>query len=167
MKYMVFIGLLFSFLNCNGQSTSKDTVTKEITVVNYDGLKKVIDKEKDKLLVVNFWATWCVPCVEELPDFMEVNKKYKDNPNYKMILVSMDRVKSIDSVKKFLGKKSITTDVYLLDDVKTMNTWIPAIDSKWSGAIPATVIYKNGTKIFFKEEQLNKSELENLVKTNL
>ncbi len=169
MKYLLFAGLIFTFLSCNGQSSSSnETVTKDVTVVNYDGLKKVLEQEKEnKLLIVNFWATWCVPCVEELPEFMEVNDKYKNNPNYKMILISMDRVKSLDSVKHFLEKKSVTTDVYLLDDIKTMNTWIPDMESTWSGAIPATLIYKNGTKIFFKEEQLNKGELETLIKSNL
>lgn len=150
-------------LSCNGQES-----TQVLKVVNYDELKSVIQKEDDILYVVNFWATWCKPCIEELPDFMEVNEEFKDHPNFKLILVSMDSKKQLDTkVKKFIEKNKITADVYLLDDNKRMNEWIPATDANWSGAIPATVMYKNGEKVFFKELKMTKYELEDLIDDNL
>ncbi|NLN32233.1 MAG: redoxin domain-containing protein, partial [Flavobacteriaceae bacterium] len=95
-------------LSCNGQES-----TQVLKVVNYDELKSVIQKEDDVLYVVNFWATWCKPCIEELPDFMEVNEEFKDHPNFKLILVSMDSKKQLDTkVKKFIEKNKITADVY-------------------------------------------------------
>lgn len=150
-------------LSCNGQES-----TQVLKAVDYDELKSVIQKEDDVLYVVNFWATWCKPCIEELPDFMEVNEEFKDHPNFKLILVSMDSKKQLDTkVKKFIEKNKITADVYLLDDNKRMNEWIPATDANWSGAIPATVMYKNGEKVFFKELKMTKYELEDLIDDNL
>jgi thiol-disulfide isomerase/thioredoxin len=167
MKYLLSIVFVFSILNCNGQSVSNASFTPKATIVNFSKLKDNIEQEKDKLLVINFWATWCAPCVEELPTLMEINEKYKEHPDYKMILVSLDRAKSINFVNKFLNKESITTEVYLLDDIKNMNIWIPAIDPSWSGAIPATLFYKNGEKLLFREEQMDKAELETIIEENL
>jgi len=163
MKNLFLIGFLCLFLGCKGQESQP--VLKS---VNYDELKSVIQKEDGKLYVVNFWATWCKPCIEELPDFMAVNEIFKDNPNFKMILVSMDSKRQLDTkVKKFIQSNNINADVYLLDDIKRMNEWIPATDENWSGAIPATVLYKNGKKVFFKELQMTRYELEDLINDNL
>jgi len=143
---------------------SKITSTPIVKIVQYEELLNLIEEENDQVYVVNFWATWCKPCIEEIPDFMEVNEEFKNNKNFKMILVSLDRVKDFETVMKpFLQKNTITTDVYLLDDNKRMNTWIPIFDSKWSGAIPATFIYKNGKKMVFKEKSLSKTELKKLI----
>lgn len=163
MKNLFLVILTGILLSCNGQESQP-----VLKVVNYEELKSVIQKEDGKLYVVNFWATWCKPCIEELPAFMTVNEEYKDNPDFKMILVSMDSKKQLDTkVKKFIEKNNMNVDVYLLDDNKRMNEWIPATDSTWSGAIPATVFYKNGKKVFFKELQMTQYELEDLILDNL
>ncbi|MGB6083332.1 TlpA family protein disulfide reductase [Moheibacter sp.] len=163
MKNLFLVILTGILLSCNGQESQP-----VLKVVNYEELKSVIQKEDGKLYVVNFWATWCKPCIEELPAFMTVNEEYKDNPDFKMILVSMDSKKQLDTkVKKFIEKNNMNVDVYLLDDNKRMNEWIPATDSTWSGAIPATVFYKNGKKVFFKELQMTQYELEDLIIDNL
>jgi thiol-disulfide isomerase/thioredoxin len=139
-----------------------------VTVVNFTKLETIINKKDNKLYVVNFWATWCRPCVMELPDFMEVNKTYHNNPKFKMILVSLDLAKEAETVvQPFLVKNKMNVEVYLLDDNKRMNQWIPAIDSKWSGAIPATVFYRNGIKLDFKESKMEKSELIEIINKNL
>jgi len=163
MKNFILIALLGVYLGCNAQES--ENVLK---AVNYDELKSVIQKEDGKLYVVNFWATWCKPCVEELPGFMAVNEQFKDNPDFKMILVSMDNKKLLNTkVKKFIQNNNIDADVYLLDDLQRMNEWIPAIDKNWSGAIPSTVFYKNGKKILFREFQMTRYELEDIINENL
>ena|ERR1035437_5602219 len=145
--------------------TKKD---QKVTVVNFEKLESIIKRNDNKLYVVNFWATWCKPCVMELPEFMEVNKAYQNNPNFKMILVSLDIAKEVHSaVEPFIAKHKIETDVYLLDDNKRMNQWIPAVDSHWTGAIPATVLYRNGVKLDFRESKLTKNELEQLIHKHL
>lgn len=163
MKKILFLIITGFFLNGYGQEFQS-----VLKAVNYDELKSVIQKEDGKLYVVNFWATWCKPCIEELPAFMAVNEIFKDEPNFKMILVSMDSKTQLNTkVKKFIEKNNIDADVYLLDDLKRMNEWIPAIDPNWKGVIPATVLYKNGKKVFFKELQMTQYELEDLVNDNL
>ncbi len=163
MKNLILVLIFGMFIGCNAQESQ--TVLK---TVNYDQLKKVIQKEDGKFYVVNFWATWCKPCIEELPAFMAVNETFKNDPNFKMILVSMDNKNLLDTkVKKFIQNNNINVDVYLLDDNKRMNEWIPDIDPNWSGAIPATVFYKNGKKVKFHELQMTQYELEDIVNENL
>src|SRR5690606_34149413 len=163
MKNLFLIILTGMVLSCQAQESQN-----VLKAVNYDELKSVIQKEDGKLYVVNFWATWCKPCIEELPAFMAVNEQFKDESNFKMILVSMDNKKQLDSkVKNFIEKNNMKVDVYLLDDNKRMNEWIPATDPTWSGAIPATVFYKNGKKVHFKELEMTQFELEDIIEENL
>jgi len=68
----------------------ESTKSVEVTVVQYETLQAAYTKQDDVLYVVNFWATWCAPCVKELPDFMAVNQQFKDTDGYKMLLVSLD-----------------------------------------------------------------------------
>ena len=164
MKNLFLIAAILFSLNTQAQNNAKPV----LEIVNYDQLKEIIEVEDDVLYVINFWATWCKPCIDELPGFMEVNEIYKDDPKFKMILVSLDQAKAIDSrVKKFIEKNNINVDVYILDDNKRMNEWIPAFDENWSGAIPATVFYKNKKKILFRELEITKYELEDMVDDNL
>lgn len=138
-------------------------MAQEVAVVKYEKLQEVIAGEKDKLLVVNFWATWCGPCIAELPHFMEVNRENRGDSGFKMILVSLDQARQIDRVKQLITRKKLETEHYLLDDNARMNEWIPEFDSGWGGGIPATFIYKNGVKVEFAESRLSKSELKNLI----
>jgi len=172
MRILLFILMAMMSLQNQGQNTKKNmsgllsvtNVDHKVTVVNFNKLEDIVTKNDNKLYVVNFWATWCRPCVMELPDFMEVNKSYRDNPNFRMILVSLDLAKEVESVvRPFLVKNKIDVDVLLLDDNKKMNSWIPAIDSKWSGSIPATVFYRNGKKLEFKESKMEKKELVKII----
>jgi thiol-disulfide isomerase/thioredoxin len=139
-----------------------------IKVVNYNNLKPAYTNNSDTLYVVNFWATWCRPCVEELPHFMEVNEKFTNSARYKMILVSLDdSEKAGTTVTSFAKRLKLNTDLYLLDDIKRMNEWIRDTDSSWSGSIPATLFIKKGKSLHFTEGVLSKEELESLIKKNL
>ncbi|WP_431611386.1 TlpA family protein disulfide reductase [Chryseobacterium sp. 'Rf worker isolate 10'] len=157
------IKILFIFLFC---SVFKAQQT-DVSVIKYEDLEKRIQQEKDKLLVVNFWSTTCGPCVKELPYFMEENSKYSDNQEFKMILVSLDRLADKERVLKFIKNKNLTAEVLLLDDIKRMNTWILRFDKDWDGNIPVTLFYKNGTKLHFNDGEMSKEELEKTIKENL
>lgn len=139
----------------------------DVSVIKYEDLEKRIQQEKDKLLVVNFWSTTCGPCVKELPYFMEVNGKYSDHQNFKMILVSLDRLVDKEKVLKFIKNKNLTAEVLLLDDIKRMNIWIPKFEKGWDGNIPVTLFYKNGSKIHFNDCEMSKEDLEKTIKENL
>ncbi len=135
-----------------------------ITFKTYDELNTYIKENNSKPLVVNFWATWCAPCVKELPYFEKLNQ---ENPNVKVILVSLDFEKQVDSkLIPFLKKKKIaSTSIYLAD--KDYNTWLPKIDKNWSGSIPATVIFNQDKKIFVEQDFSNYEELNTFVNQSI
>ena len=154
MKFMsrilstICVLLLFS---CN--NSTKDT----IEIVDFDGLYSKIDLSVDKTYVINFWATWCAPCVKELPHFEEVNKELKYK-NTEVILVSLDFPSQIESkLKPYLKKNKIKSKVILLDDSK-MNTWVPKVSEQWDGGIPATLIV-NASNYNFYPKPFKKEEL--------
>ncbi|MDR2206409.1 MAG: TlpA family protein disulfide reductase [Flavobacteriaceae bacterium] len=141
----------------------KAQLQTEIPILKYEELQQRIESEKDKILIVNFWSTTCPPCVKEMPHFTKVNNTHKDDPNFKMLLVSLDVVQDLERVKKFIKNKNLTAEVVILDDIKRMNTWIPAIDKDWGGDIPATGFYKNGKKIQFYIGEMRREEIENVI----
>ena len=160
-KIFCFLALIFTVSFVYAQKDQR------IAVIRYEELDEKIKNEKDKVVVVNFWSTTCAPCVKELPDFMEVNNQFKDRANFKMLLVSLDRIKDQEKVMKFIREKNINAEVVLLDDIKRMNTWIPYFHENWEGNIPVTIIYKNTNKVHFNDGEMTRNELENLVSKNL
>lgn len=161
-----FLGLLILFFSISFYQ-SQEIVINDIPMIKYEMLDQKIKTEKDVLLVLNFWSTTCAPCVKELPDFMEVNNKFKNNPKFKMLLVSLDRAKDKEKVIQFIKNKKLTAEVILLDDIKRMNTWIPNFEKSWDGNIPVTIVYKNGEKVHFNNGEMTKTELEDIVTKNL
>lgn len=134
----------------------------ELEIYDFAGFEKFLNKKDNKIYVINFWATWCAPCVKELPYFEKLNQNYKDK-NVEVILVSLDFPHLYEKkLKPFIKKKNLVSKVIVLND-PDMNTWIPKVDETWSGSIPATVIYKNDTKKFF-EKSFSYEELESEVK---
>jgi len=109
----------------------------------FAGLEPLFRFDNDTTYVVNFWATWCKPCIKELPYFEEFNATYKDE-KVKVILVSLDFPKKIESnLVPFVQKQQLKSKVVVLLDGK-YNDWIDKISPAWTGAIPATYIYKGG-----------------------
>jgi len=99
----------------------------------------IFQQKNDTTYVINFWATWCAPCVKELPYFEKLNQKYTDK-KVKVILVSQDFSKQLEKkLKPFLEKNKLQSEVLVLIDPDA-NSWIDKVNPAWSGAIPATVI---------------------------
>ena len=134
---------------------------QEVEDVSIDQLLQRIDNGSDTLYVVNFWATWCHPCVEELPIF-DSDELQRGNNKVKVLLVSLD-FKSLKEKQllPFLSKNDIQSEVLLLDE-RNPNEWIDKVSANWSGAIPATVIY-NKQKKAFHEGELDVSSLLQLI----
>lgn len=146
------------------KEVSTTTGANKIPVVDYDGLAPIFTQKSDTTYVINFWATWCKPCVAELPYFLELHKKYQDQ-KYKFIFVSLDFPKQIQKkLVPFLEKNPLPGDVIVLDDADS-NRWIPEVDPKWSGAIPATVVYNGDRKIFAEKSFHDFPELADWVET--
>lgn len=134
---------------------------QDIHVIKFRDLEKMINDNHQMIMIFNFWATWCKPCIVEMPYFESLNHEY---PDVKVVFVSLDFVEDLDSkVKNFVNRKGIYSQVVLLDDID-YNSWINKIDQNWSGAIPATLIIdgKSGIKKFY-EREFKKGELETVV----
>ncbi len=144
------------------ESSSNISKSDDLEVYDFAGFEKFLNKNDNKIHVINFWATWCAPCVKELPYFEKLNTEY-GSKNVEVLLVSLDFPHLYDSkLKPFIKKKNIRSKVIALDDVD-MNTWIPKVDEAWSGSLPATIIYKNKERKFF-EQSFTFEELEKEVK---
>ncbi len=134
------------------ESVQKKTQIKnnDLKIYDFDGFEKFLNQKDGKIHVINFWATWCGPCVKELPYFEKIHETYKDK-NVEVLLVSLDFPHQYDSkLKPFIKDKKLKSKVIALDD-PDMNTWIPKVDPTWSGALPATIIYKNDQSAFFEQ----------------
>jgi len=163
-KYLTLLFLVCIFGSCKKTEVIKKSFPLTGVVDDFYVFQHEIKQNDDKLYVVNFWAAWCVPCVEELPDFVKLYNEYKKDIDFEMVLVSLDRASDLETkVEPFVQKHNITPPVFILSDVKRMNEWIPAINTHWSGAIPATAIYKNGKQLFFKEGIMSYEELKKVI----
>ena len=111
------------------------------------------------LTVFNFWATWCAPCIKELPYFEEIDAA---NEDVKVYLVSLDFKNQLERVKKFVSEKELKPEVLFLDE-KDPDTYMPMVSNDWSGAIPATLFVTDLGKKYFHEKAFEKEELEKTV----
>ena len=177
MKLSQILLLLFVISSCKNVEKKEDLTgvlnetdnvqteklnTLELEIYDYNGFEIFLNKKDDKVYVINFWATWCAPCVKELPHFEKLNADFK-NKNVEVILVSLDFPHLYEKkLIPFIEEKNLASKVIVLDDVD-MNTWIPKVDESWTGSIPATIIYKNDKKQFY-ERSFNFEELEKEVK---
>ncbi|MCS7085487.1 MAG: TlpA disulfide reductase family protein [Bacteroidia bacterium] len=112
---------------------------QEVKKIKIGPLLERLGKTEGKTLVVNFWATWCKPCVKELPHFERLNTEYADK-NVKVILVSLDFPEDYETkLKAFVKSKALRSELYWLDETNP-NDWINRVNPQWQGAIPATLI---------------------------
>lgn len=131
----------------------------QVGVYDYEMFKNFLEAKNDTTYIVNFWATWCKPCVEELPYFETLYKNYKTK-NVRLILVSLDFEKQLTTkLLPFMEKQQLEGEVLVLSQ-KGMNEWIDKIDPSWSGALPATIIYNKDKRAFF-EQNFEYVDLEN------
>lgn len=122
----------------------------ELPVYNFEDFEEMLHRSDEKIYIINFWATWCKPCIEELPYFERINKEQKEN-GVEVVLVSLDMPKMWKSrLIPFVKKKELKSKVIILDDPK-QNDWIPKVNEEWSGSIPATLIYNKAKRGFFEK----------------
>jgi thiol-disulfide isomerase/thioredoxin len=137
----------------------------QVQVISAGRLDRIMNTDDDTTRVINFWATWCSPCIEELPYFEAVNETMADK-KIKVLLVSLDFRSVLESsVVPFLKKKNIRSEALLLDEPDA-NSYIDQISPEWSGAIPATLIVNNRKHIRrFYEKKFTKNELFSILET--
>lgn len=115
-------------------------------------------KDDDTTRIINLWATWCAPCIKELPYFEEVNAESQD-AKIKIILLAVEDTP--ESISRFVTKKNIQSRVMILDETDG-SYWIPKINIDWQGEIPVTLVVNNAhQKKKFHSGEIDK---ENLIK---
>jgi thiol-disulfide isomerase/thioredoxin len=155
MKYLLVLSLFLS---------SVFSFAQNVPYITYEQLEKIIYKQDDTLRIVNFWATWCKPCIEELPEFEHINAEYK-NQKVKVILVSMDFKSKIDlQLKPYIQKNNIQSNVFVLDQADA-NIWINAVSKEWSGSIPATIFTLQSKQLSFHEGKYSYDELKQKIQS--
>ncbi|MDZ7740974.1 MAG: TlpA disulfide reductase family protein [Bacteroidota bacterium] len=160
----IMLTLLF-ILATACMNEEKQHKAREIRVVDFAGLEPYLQKDNDTTYVINFWATWCKPCVEEMPAFIKLDRLYRDK-KFKLILVSLDFPSKLeDQVKPYVKKNKIRAEVVLLNDPDA-NSWINKVDPDWSGAIPVTLIYNSKSREFY-ERTFSFEELKKIVESKL
>ncbi|KAB7529529.1 redoxin domain-containing protein [Flagellimonas olearia] len=119
-------------------------------VYNFKDFEPLLHQSDDKTYVVNFWATWCKPCIAEMPYFERIHAEQKDN-NVEVLLVSLDMPGMWKSrLEPFVEEKGMKSKVVILDDPK-QNEWIPKVSEDWGGGIPATLIYNKDKRTFYEK----------------
>jgi thiol-disulfide isomerase/thioredoxin len=172
--YAMLYALLISFLwmggNPSGVSNQKQATSGTdslfIRVLNYNQLRPFLHRDNDTTYVVHFWATWCNPCMEELPNFLALDSLYRNYP-IKLMLVSLDFKKDyIRKLQPLVKAKKLEDNVVVLED-NNANFWINDIEPTWGGAIPATLIYKGKERTFYERSFHGLDDLRTIVKPYL
>ncbi|MBK8551733.1 MAG: TlpA family protein disulfide reductase [Ignavibacteria bacterium] len=153
-KYLTLIILFFTF-----QSNS---FSQEFLPANQNTLDSLKDAYKGKVILFNFWATWCKPCVEEFPDLMKINSEYKDK-DFKLIFVTLDFGNDLAvQTKKFLKKMNVDFTTYY-NAFKNDEDLINYMNKDWDGGIPGTFIFNKDGKLI--KTLIGKSEYSEFKKS--
>jgi len=135
------------------------SVNAQVKLLTLNELDKRIANGKDTTYVINFWATWCSPCVAELPNFEKLRLANIKKP-VKVILVSLDfKSKLQKEVIPFVLRNQINAEVFLLNE-PDQQQYTERIDKKWSGAIPATLFVNQKSRQLY-EKEFTEAELKN------
>ncbi|SFC51263.1 AhpC/TSA family protein [Flexibacter flexilis DSM 6793] len=159
IRKLVFVALLLGGFGAQAQHN--------VRVVRFPELQKLLKSKQDTLLVINFWATWCKPCVRELPHFQKAYDGFKEKP-VRFLLVSLDDAKELKTrLEPFVQRHNMTTPVWLLNE-SDYNSFIDKVDESWQGSLPATLFLNNHREQrVFHEKELTEAQLNQTIRNLL
>ena len=160
MRVFIFITAFYFVTASSGFAQAIRYITKE-------DLTKILNNPDDKLHVINFWASWCGPCVTELPAFQKMVSG-SDSSKVDFLFVSLDfPSEAKKKLLPFLKKNGYTFTTALMTDID-YNSWIDIVHPDWQGNIPATLFFNNSRKIHqFNAASMDKTELEQKINSLL
>ncbi|MBB4078700.1 thiol-disulfide isomerase/thioredoxin [Lewinella aquimaris] len=159
MRYPIFITLLLSMLGCQepvpvaslGDIIAPSVAGEEslpIVYQHYDEIAPIFSQRNDTTYVINFWATWCKPCLEELPLLNSLQRQY-DDAALRVVLVSLDtETRAIARIPEYLNRRGIDLPTIVLTDERP--SWMRDLDGNWNGALPTTFIYRNDLRYIYR-----------------
>ena len=147
-----------------GPGESSGPPPPQVSTINAAGIEKLVKDAHGKVLVMNFWATWCPPCVKEMPELARFNNEYKDK-GVVFVSISADHPTTIeDRIKPFMQVEEIPFPVHVMDAVET-GAMDALLTVEWGGGLPATFIYgKDGKLAHWQVEEIDFEGLEKIVK---
>ena len=139
---------------------------QEITVYeNFESYKHLLNKNNDTTYVINYWATYCAPCIKEMPVFKRLENEYSGK-KMEIILTSLDfGGNPKEKVRSFMNRHGVKSRVVILDDPDS-NSWIDKVSTQWSGALPGTLIYNNNFREFY-EQTFTYDEINSILKSKM
>lgn len=135
--------------------------TDPMITMGFEDFKSKIETPSDDLRIYNFWATWCAPCIDEMPYFESTVKNTKGTS---LVFVSLDDDRRPERVKAFVEKKGFSSPIWLLSE-KEQKDWKQKLKKDWSGAIPATLFVTAEGKRHFHTGQISQEKLKGLIET--
>ena len=147
LKIKALLFLIFICISAQG------SFAQETKLLSLNQLEQRLSLGKDTVFVINFWATWCAPCVKEIPNFDKLQSFYQDKP-LKVILISVDFKSKLEKVvAPFVKRNQIKSEVYVLNE-QSEQDYIDRVSKQWSGSLPATLIInrQKGIRDFYEQE---------------
>lgn len=146
-----------------GSATLAAAGPDKLTPVDEAGYQQLAGSNKGKVVLVNFWATWCAPCRQEMPALVKLEAELRSK-GFKLVTISADEPEEEPQARKFLQQQSAPSPAYI-KKAKSDEKFINAIDPKWSGALPASFLYdKAGRKVRSFIGEVSVKELETAVR---
>jgi thiol-disulfide isomerase/thioredoxin len=145
----------------------KEWAELPVTIENIDtsGIKELIRNKSDKLRLINVWASWCGPCVQEFPDFVILDRIYRSR-QFEFISINADKLDRKENVLKLLQKNQASNKNYIFSSDNN-SALVEAVDSQWSGALPYTLLVEQGGKVIYRTQgPINMLEMRKLIVNN-
>jgi thiol-disulfide isomerase/thioredoxin len=126
-----------------------DSEPVNLGMIDEEGVAKLAKNDTKELLVVNVWATWCGPCVAELPELVTVNRMYRRRP-FRLVTISLDDAGKKEAALKVLREKHVSCTNYLAT-FKDRDRFADRLDKAWEGPLPHTLVIAPGGKVLYRK----------------
>jgi peroxiredoxin len=123
---------------------------EEVTLKPIDeaGVAELVRNRGDKWMLVNLWATWCGPCILELPEFVTMNRMYRGR-SFQLVTLNLDDVQEKDAVLKVLRERHVSSTNYIVD-IEDRDKFAEVFDKEWPGPLPHTILIAPGGKVVYR-----------------